>query len=64
MDSDIHIMVMPLLRTYKDPKMDTVGEAISFFLQAFEVTSFIILGLKLLLTGVMPRVCTSCTNST
>ena len=36
-DSDLQLLVMPLLRRYTDPRMNTVGEAIAFFQQAFEV---------------------------
>ena len=34
---DIDILVMPLFREYNDPPHITVGEAIDFFRQAFEV---------------------------
>ena len=36
-DDNIQIMAMPLLRRYNNPEMQTVGEAVSFFRQAFEV---------------------------
>ena len=36
-DDDIAIIVMPLLRCYNNPRFDTVGEAVSFFSQIFEV---------------------------
>ncbi len=36
-DSDVHVIVMPFLRKFYDPKFVTVGEAIDFFRQAFEV---------------------------
>ncbi|KAI0744029.1 hypothetical protein C8Q80DRAFT_1107223 [Daedaleopsis nitida] len=36
LDAEIHILVMPLLRPYDKPAMDTVGEAVAFFRQAFE----------------------------
>lgn len=36
-DPDIQIIVMPFLRPYNDPKFGTVGEAVEFFRQAFEV---------------------------
>lgn len=36
-DADRRLMVMPLLRTYNDPKFATVGEVVEFFHQAFEV---------------------------
>ena len=36
-DPNIQYIVMPLLRNYKDPKFTTVGEAVEFFRQAFEV---------------------------
>ena len=37
LDEDTVIIAMPLLRKYNDPRFDTVGEAVSFFLQIFEV---------------------------
>ncbi len=36
-DSDVQLIVMPLLRAYDDPKLATVGEAMEFFRQLFEV---------------------------
>ena len=39
MNADIRILVMPLLRRYRDPAFETVGEAVEFFRQAFEVSS-------------------------
>ncbi|KAJ8463347.1 hypothetical protein ONZ51_g10315 [Trametes cubensis] len=36
-DHDIKIMVMPLLRDFSDPPFLTIGEAMEFFRQAFEV---------------------------
>ncbi len=36
-DPDIQVIVMPYLRDYNDPKFATVGEAVEFFRQAFEV---------------------------
>ncbi|KAL4242378.1 hypothetical protein ABKN59_011983 [Abortiporus biennis] len=36
-DSTIKIIVLPLLRKYNDPRFKTVGEALEFFRQAFEV---------------------------
>ena len=38
-DGDLQLLVMPLLRRYNSPKMHTIGEAVSFFQQAFEVWS-------------------------
>lgn len=35
--ANIELVVMPLLRAYNDPPFDTVGEAVEFFHQAFEV---------------------------
>ena len=49
MDTDTQLMVMPLLRVYDDPRMDTVGEAIAFFRQAFEVPVYDVLSMWLLL---------------
>lgn len=34
------IMVMPLLRPFYDPKFQTFGEAVAFFVQLFEVGTF------------------------
>ncbi|RPD53218.1 hypothetical protein L227DRAFT_405511 [Lentinus tigrinus ALCF2SS1-6] len=39
-DPDRRLMVMPLLRTYNDPKFATVGEAVEFFRQIFEGLQF------------------------
>ena len=36
-DPDIQFIVMPQLRNYRDPPFATVGEAVEFFRQAFEV---------------------------
>ena len=36
-DTDIRIIVMPFLRRYRNPTFQTVGEAVEFFRQAFEV---------------------------
>ncbi len=60
------ILVMPLLREYDDPRIKSIGEAVEFFRQVFEVRSvripspnqtspFVLLSL---------RVCNSCTNVT
>jgi hypothetical protein len=38
-DNDLVLIVMPLLRTFEDPQFETVGEAIDFFGQIFEVRS-------------------------
>ncbi|KAI0745169.1 hypothetical protein C8Q76DRAFT_638697 [Earliella scabrosa] len=35
-DPDLQLLVMPLLRRYNSPPMNTVGEAVAFFQQAFE----------------------------
>ena len=37
-DADFQYIVMPLLRNFQDPKFVTVGEAVEFFRQAFEVS--------------------------
>lgn len=37
-ESDMVILVMPLLRRYDSPRFETVGEALDFFQQIFEVT--------------------------
>ena len=39
-DSDVQLIVMPLLREYDDPKLATVGEAAELFRQIFEVILF------------------------
>jgi hypothetical protein len=36
-DDDKVIIVMPLLREYRDPDFDTIGEIVGFFSQIFEV---------------------------
>lgn len=38
LDDDQRFIVMPLLGIYDEPKFTTVGEAVEFFRQAFEVT--------------------------
>ncbi|KAF4590496.1 hypothetical protein EYR38_009797 [Pleurotus pulmonarius] len=39
-DDDTHILVMPRLREYHDPRFDTVGEGVEFFRQIFEGLTF------------------------
>jgi len=39
-EHDRLIVVMPLLRPYKDPKFDTIGEAVECFRQLFEGIQF------------------------
>ena len=39
-DTDIVILVIPLLRAFADPYFDTFGEAIDCFHQLFEVSPF------------------------
>lgn len=41
-DPDIAILVLPLLRPFSNPEMETVGEATEFFRQLFEVGLFTI----------------------
>ena len=36
-DANVQLLVMPLLRPYHDPRFTTVGEALEFFRQMFEV---------------------------
>lgn len=36
-DSDIILLVMPLLRGYNNPPLQTIGEAVEYFRQVFEV---------------------------
>jgi hypothetical protein len=36
-DNDMVILVMPLLRDWRDPEFETVGEGVDFFRQLFEV---------------------------
>ncbi len=42
-DDEIQIVVMPMLRVHDDPRFDTIGEAVEFFRQMFEVSTFPIL---------------------
>lgn len=42
-DDEIQIVVMPMLRVHDDPRFDTIGEAVEFFRQIFEVSTFLIL---------------------
>jgi len=39
-DHDLTLLVMPLLRTWDDPRFDTFGEAVAFFKQIFEGLQF------------------------
>ncbi|OCH93150.1 hypothetical protein OBBRIDRAFT_749934 [Obba rivulosa] len=39
-DQDLKLLVMPLLRDFDDPHMETVGEAVEFFRQVFEGLQF------------------------
>ncbi|GBE80573.1 hypothetical protein SCP_0302880 [Sparassis crispa] len=39
-DEDIALLVMPLLRGYNDPRIQTIGEAVDFFRQIFEGLQF------------------------
>ena len=65
-DDDIVIIVMPLLRRYNDPRFDTIGEAVSFFSQIFEVSSVrwvpVLCGISTL--NRIRRVYNSCTSIT
>jgi hypothetical protein len=36
---DFQLLVMPLLRGFDDPPIETIGEAVSFFRQIFEVSN-------------------------
>ncbi|PSR72685.1 hypothetical protein PHLCEN_2v11447 [Hermanssonia centrifuga] len=38
-DAGITIVVMPFLRSYDEPSLQTIGEAVDFFGQLFEVVS-------------------------
>ena len=38
-EDHVHVIVMPLLRPFTRPPFETVGEAIDFFHQIFEVSS-------------------------
>jgi hypothetical protein len=40
-DDDKVIIVMPLLREYRDPRFDTIGEVVEFFSQIFGVCAMI-----------------------
>ncbi len=50
-DSDIAILVLPLLRPFNNPEMETIGEATEFFRQLFEVGLFPLVIALLLTTG-------------
>ncbi|EMD38837.1 hypothetical protein CERSUDRAFT_112564 [Gelatoporia subvermispora B] len=39
-DPDLHLLVMPFLRPFDDPRMETIGEAVEFFKQIFEGLQF------------------------
>ncbi|KAI0744016.1 hypothetical protein C8Q80DRAFT_1184545 [Daedaleopsis nitida] len=39
-DEGLELIVMPLLRRFDEPRLDTVGEAVEFFLQTFEGLQF------------------------
>ncbi|CCM03211.1 uncharacterized protein FIBRA_05335 [Fibroporia radiculosa] len=39
-DSDVVLLVMPLLRRFNSPRFQTIGEAIEFFHQVFEALQF------------------------
>lgn len=41
-DDDGVILVLPLLRPYDNPPMESVGEAVEFFRQLFEVRSLLL----------------------
>lgn len=47
------MLVMPLLRRYNRPALRTVGEAVDFFDQIFEVCGHFCLIISRLLTGVL-----------
>jgi hypothetical protein len=58
-DANVSIVVMPLLRNYDNPRFDTIGEAVEFFRQIFEVSSVYV---PEYFTDLGTRVCSSCTN--
>jgi hypothetical protein len=41
-DDGFAILVLPLLRSFKSPRFDTIGECIDFFQQIFEVRVLIL----------------------
>ncbi len=54
-NDNMRILVMPLLRDYNDPQIQTVGEAVEFFHQMFEVlvaSDSLDTPLKLALVGI------------
>lgn len=42
-DEDKVLLVLPLLRKFDNPRMETVGEAVEFLRQVFEVSKFLCL---------------------
>ena len=41
-DDDMQLIVMPLLKRYNMPKFETIGEAVEFFRQSFEVSASVL----------------------
>jgi hypothetical protein len=37
-EADLNLIVMPLLRPFENPPFETVGEAVDFFGQVFQVS--------------------------
>ena len=64
-DSDVQLIVMPILRDYYEPKLSTVGEAMELFRQLFEVAPLV---LPCIGTGLTQHLdssaCSSCTSNT
>ena len=61
-DADMQYIVMPLLKNFQDPKFVTVGEAVEFFRQAFEVGIRSDQSLSLFADSVHSRALNSCMN--
>ena len=61
---DVQIIVMPLLRRCNDPRWRTVGEAVAFFDQIFEVISFRNAVLTDTEANSRHRACSSCISNT
>lgn len=61
-ESDVKVLVMPLLRKFDDPRLETVGEAVEFFRQVFEVCLRSTCILRVLFIDRTRRACSSCMN--
>ena len=61
---DIQVIVLPLLRRCNDPRWGTVGEAVAFFDQVLEASSFHDIVLTDAKANFRNRDCSSCTRTT